>query len=292
MPLLKSVVENLDDVAEELRGYYTEKTDGDKTTYVLNLSDDVTGHPKVTALQNAHERQKQTNAELKTKVSELEAKAVELPEGFSADEWDRLKAFEAEVKERGEDDPDKKKQHEAEIQSVKKMYDDKIERLKTQMENGFRERDGKLKGKDSTIERLVVRDGLAAELAKNGVKKDAIPYVQAKLEKSVKVVDIDGELNAMFETDLGDKPLGEFIAEWVQTDAAKLFVEAPKGGGAPGSGDRSDNGTNPWSHKSWNATVQGRVFVSDKAKAERLAKAAGHKAAIGARRENASDFSK
>ena len=44
---------------------------------------------------------------------------------------------------------------------------------------------------------------------------------------------------------------------------------------------------NPWSRQFWNLAEQGQIFKRDKDKADRLARAAGHKDAMTARIANA-----
>jgi hypothetical protein len=48
-----------------------------------------------------------------------------------------------------------------------------------------------------------------------------------------------------------------------------------------------DAPANPWSKQHWNLTRQGQIYRQDQAEANRLARAAGHKDALSARRENA-----
>ncbi|QYW02037.1 scaffolding protein [Stenotrophomonas phage Siara] len=56
------------------------------------------------------------------------------------------------------------------------------------------------------------------------------------------------------------------------------------GGGAGGANGGGGAEPNPYTHEHWNLTEQGKLLKADPAKADRLAKAAGHEKAIGARR--------
>lgn len=47
------------------------------------------------------------------------------------------------------------------------------------------------------------------------------------------------------------------------------------GGGAKGSGGGKSGSVNPWSAENWNMTEQSKLFTTDRAKAEQMAKAAG-----------------
>jgi len=287
MPKLNAIVENLDDVPDTMRDFYTETKDkDDKTWFVLGLEEDVKSHPLVVSLQRAHEAQKAANRDLRNKMIELETKIDALPEGWNAEEWNRLIELEKQIKEKGgEDDPEKKARHEAEIQSVRKMHEQQVLKINKQMLEGFKERDDKILGLNGKIQHMIIRDGLVRNLAEVGVKKEALPFVQAKLEKSIKVVEDedDGEFKAVVDTDMGELPIDQFISKWANSDEAKLFVEPATGGGAiGGKGQRSGGDTNPWTKSHWDMRRQADILQKDAARADRMAKAAGHPKAPGA----------
>jgi len=283
---LKTVLDNIENLPESVQELYIETKDKDgKVSYILSLDDDVRSHPSVGALQRAHEAQKQANRELKAKVAELEKRVEGLPEDLDPEEWTRLKELENQLKEKGDgDDPEKRKEHEAQVQAVKKMHEQQIERLKKQMADGFAERDAKAKELNTRIQQMVVDDGLTKLLIESGVKKEVLPYVSAKLKQSIKVSEEDGEYVARVDTDLGEQTLTEFIPKWAQSDDAKVFVEQPKGGGAEGGNRRpgSFNDNNPYSKAFWDMSRQADIVKRDPGKADRLARQAGHKRALGA----------
>jgi hypothetical protein len=64
---------------------------------------------------------------------------------------------------------------------------------------------------------------------------------------------------------------------------AERITPYVRGPGWPGI----DDGPNPWSKRHWNLTHRGQIYKGDRAKAERLAQAAGHKNALSARFKNA-----
>ena len=49
----------------------------------------------------------------------------------------------------------------------------------------------------------------------------------------------------------------------------------------------NDEPVNPWSKQYWHLTRQGQIYRQDKAEADRLAQAAGHKDALSARLKTA-----
>jgi len=66
------------------------------------------------------------------------------------------------------------------------------------------------------------------------------------------------------------------------SDGVEVYV---RGSGWPTAATVST--PNPWSREDWNLTGQAKVLKRDRVEADRLAQAAGHKNALGARVENA-----
>jgi len=291
----KAIVDSLDEIEDEAhRGFYKETkikgADGkEKTLFAFDL-EGVDGHPAVTALKNAHERQKAETAKAKARVAELETKVVDLPDGFTVEELNRLQAVDEEVKKNA-NDPDKKKIHDAEVQSVKAMYEQKLAQVVKPGEAALKaEREAHAATKASLRAR-VVGDDLTKALVEAGVDKKYLAATRALLEKSVKVVEEGGKMAAMFETDLGEQPIEQFVPQWAQSDVGKHFLVPAQGSGAQGSEsgsgrkDSTNLANNPYSKAAWNMTNQAQVFKADKAKADRLAKSAGHADALSAKME-------
>lgn len=88
----------------------------------------------------------------------------------------------------------------------------------------------------SYTERLLIENGLSAELAANGVTNAAHAKAAAALIRSTSKIEIavDGDNRS---ATIGGKPLKDFVKEWSGTDDGKNFVTATPngGGGAPGS---------------------------------------------------------
>lgn len=84
-------------------------------------------------------------------------------------------------------------------------------------------------------QRLLVDNGLVSELTKHGVTNPVhIKAASALLRSNVQIV-ADGDNRV---AKVGDKALGDFVAEWAKGDEGKFFVSAPAnaGGSAPGGG--------------------------------------------------------
>jgi hypothetical protein len=69
-------------------------------------------------------------------------------------------------------------------------------------------------------------------------------------------------------------------------DATEIAVRGP-GWPSTATDNVNDAPANPWTRRSWNLTGQAKIFKRDPAEANRLARAAGHKDARSARRQNA-----
>ncbi len=293
MPQLKAVLDSLDDTDEALREFYkkvtVKGTDG-KVREQYELDTEGTDNLSAFApLKNAHERVKAELIAAKTKLTELETKHIDVPEDFTAEEWNRLKAVDETVK-KNPDDPEKKKQHEAEVQSIKAMHDQTIARIKAKSEKELADEKAAHAATKSSLRARVVGDDLRKALIEAGARKEYIKAAQAMLERSIKVKEENGNLIAMVDTDLGEVPIDQFIPQWANSEEGKNFITQARGSDAPGGGSGPNKGSldaNPWAKQSWNQTVQGQVLRQDAAKADRLAKTAGHKGATGARLEDA-----
>jgi hypothetical protein len=289
---LQAVFDSVDDIEESQRDLYKEVTvkgaDG-KSKKVWQL--DLTGADQLAEfapLKNAHERQKTENAELKAKVADLEGRES-LPDGITVEEITRLQAVDKAAKDA--DDPDKRKAHEAEVQSIKTMHEQTIQRIKDKAAADLKAEQAAHEKTKGSLRTRVVRDDLTKALIESGVDKRHLKVARAYLEQSIKVKGDGGDMKAYVETDLGETDIAEFVPQWAQSEEGKLYVTKASGSDATGA-DKGSNRSgsldaNPWSKANWNSTVQAQVWKQDSAKADRLAKSAGHKGAVGARVEDA-----
>lgn len=85
--------------------------------------------------------------------------------------------------------------------------------------------------------KLLVDNGLLAELTAAGVKKELLDGAKALIERQVKV-EQDGENRV---AKVGDKTLKDFVTEWAGSDIGKNYVAAPanSGGGGQGGGGKA-----------------------------------------------------
>lgn len=266
---LKAVLDNIDDLDEVLKGEYTEK----EGKFYLEIAE-INAHPQVIALKNAHERQKQINAEAKTKITELEGKVAALPVDFSVDEWNRLLALDD-----GETDPAKRKAKQDErLTQLRTTYEQQINALKEKYNTDIAAKDAVIDGERS----LRARDSADLALDKAMDKANIDPKfrtaVRALHKSSIKhQIEDDGAVRVYFESDLGEVDPEQFLNSWSQSDDGKIFVSVATGpAGQGGKGGGSGIANNPFTPQFWNKTEQARLR-SDPAKGERYAKAAGFK---------------
>ena len=255
MPL-KAVLENVDDLDEAIRGLYVEQ-DG---RFVLDVDETVEDLPRISTLRNAYKREQEARKGASERLKKLEARVASLPEDFDPAELETLREAVAKA-----GDPGKANEHAAKIR-------EQIEKKFTADLETERARSGKL---ETRLQRMIVDGGLDKALDAAGISAKFKPAARALLkERGIVRLDEDGD-EAIVETDMGPTPVGQFVKDWAASDEGRAFVEAPVGGGANGASRGKFGEPNPFGKGHWNKTTQARLFRDDRAKAERLAKAAG-----------------
>lgn len=128
-----------------------------------------------------------------------------------------------------------------------------------------------------------IADGVRSEAAKLKVVDSALEDVMMYAERVFDVAE-DGTLT----TKDGIQGLTPGLSPnvWLTEMQQKKphWWPVSKGGGAGGGVGGIAAGDNPWSHQGWNLTKQGQELTANPARAEQLAKAAGHQGPVGARR--------
>ena len=117
-----------------------------------------------------------------------------------------------------------------------------VERLSTELGTAGRalketakERDGlkaSLEQESGFARKLLVEGGLSEALARANIAVPFLPAVKAMLAGQVEV-QADGEGRRAV---IGDKALGDYVAQWAASDAGKHYVQAPSNGGSGASG--------------------------------------------------------
>lgn len=254
---LKTIVDNLDDVPEALRGEYKE-IDG---KFVLDI-EGIDAHPSVVNLKTAHERQKTANKTLQTDLTAAKARLEGLPDDFDVDAYEALQA-------------------QAEGKAPAKT-DEQVAQVRAQLEKKHQAELGKKDERIATLEGAVTKatidDGLSKALDEAGVDPAFKPGAMALLKSkgAVKLIEEDGTFKAQVETDMGPMPLAGYVKDWSGSDEGKIYVKKATGGDAPGGNGRTF-ADNPFDPKNPNKTKQQELIVANDAKARQMALAVGVK---------------
>ncbi|MGU3496359.1 hypothetical protein ACLBXM_20145 [Xanthobacteraceae bacterium A53D] len=258
---IKSILDSLDDAPEALRGEY-KQIDG---KFVLDV-EGIDAHPTVVNLKSAHERQKAANKTLTTDLAAAKGRLDGLPDDFDADAYEVLKGL-----AEGKDAP---------------KTDEQVARVREQLERKHQteigKREDRIKALEGQINKAVIDDGLGRALDEAGIDPKFKVAAKAVLKEKgiIKLSEDDGAFSAVVETDMGPMPLGKFVGDWASGDEGKIYVAPPKLDNA-NPGDLRRGEVNPFAKDHWNKSGQGAI--TDPAKAERLAKAAGFRDLAAAR---------
>jgi hypothetical protein len=91
-----------------------------------------------------------------------------------------------------------------------------------------------LAGKEGTLNKLLIDNGLTEALTKAGVAPQYLDAAKALIQSKNKaeIVDVDGNAAAQID----GKNIAEFVTAWSQGDNGKHFVAAPQNGGGGAKG--------------------------------------------------------
>lgn len=263
---LKAVVENLDELDEALRSEYKEVIDPatKAKSYVLDI-ENVQALPDVSRLSTALTKERTEHKNTKNKFAPFSALGD--PAEVQA-KLDRIPELEAAAEGKLDD---------AKINGIVET------RIKTKLAPLEREL-GTLRTtvaeKDKVIEGFTAKE--RSRMISGSVSKAA--REMKVLDTAVEDVELYGERLFEVQEDgsvvtkdgVGVTP-GLTAKQWLEDMQGKRphWFGATAGGGAGGGKGGGSTGPNPFSAEGWNVTEQGNLLRSDRAKAERLAKAAG-----------------
>lgn len=259
---LKAVLDNLDSLDESLHQYYKQNSNG---KYELQVAiEGVAGVKTFTDFNNLNEalrKERNDHRILKDSVASL-GKPVE----DVLKDLDRIPELEA---ARGQVDEEKLQQLvDAKAKSVSAPLEREIAKLKeneTRLTSEVEQhvsRDRSRKVNDSLREACVELKVLP------GAMEDVSMYAE-------RVFEIDANGSIVVKDGVGATP-GLSAKDWLtdmQSKRAHWWGETSNGGARGGKGGAGTS--NPWGKDSWNMTEQGKLYSTDRTKAEQLAKAAG-----------------
>lgn len=260
---LKAALDTLDELDESLHEHY--KKDDKSGKYILDV-EEVTKLPDVERLTTSLNKERTDHKGTKAKLAPFAALGD--PAALQA-QLDRIPELEAAAEGKLDD---------GKINSIVEG------RLKTKLAPLERERDqlkSQLTEKDEVIKTYTVAEtrrkvsGAVTKAARElKVVDTAVEDIEIIGERLFEITE-DGSV--VTKDGVGVTP-GLSPKAWLEDMQAKRphWWGPSVGGGAGGNGKGGGvGGPNPWTAEGWNLTEQGQILRADRAKAERLAKAAG-----------------
>lgn len=267
---LKAQIESLEDVAEGLRPEYKEIQDPTtkKTVYVLDIDGPVDPLPAVRSLKDESARRRIQNTELTNKLAKFTVLGERDPVEILAD-LDRIE--ELKLAAEGKLDDGKINQIvETRVRAKVVPLERELGQLRTQVGE-----------KDKVIEGYTVKErnrmigGALSKAARDlKVVDTAMDDIELYGDRIFEVTD-DGAV--VTKDGVGVTP-GLSPKDWLSDMQAKRphWWGPSAGGGAGGAGGgRGGARSNPWKAESWNMTEQSAIVKNDRARADKLAAAAG-----------------
>ena len=263
---LKAVIENLDDVAEDLRAEYKETVDPKTKAKVFVL--DLEGFdslPSVRKLKDENGQHRIAARDANALVAKF--KAFGEPDEVLA-KLDKLPELEAAAEGKLDD---------AKINTIVET------RVKTKLAPLERElgqaktRVTELEGVNSQLTQAEVRRKVTGAVGRAARDLKVLDSATEDVELyAERLFEVDTDGNVVTKDNVGVNP-GLSPKAWLEDMQAKRphWWPATSGGGAGGGKGGAGFANNPWSGEHWNMTEQGNVMKADRARAERMAKAAG-----------------
>lgn len=262
---LKIKIDTLDEVEDGFHSLYTEQTDG---TFLLTGVDGMKTQEDVDRISAALTKERTNHRTLRNEVAPLLAHgSVEEVVGF----LDRREELEAAATGGGD-----RTKIDAIVEGRIKSRLAPLERERDGLKSKLTEAEGALGEYKTRENERVIGDAIRGATGKTkgfnpAAMEDALLLGSRalSLDEDGRVVTKDG-LDA--ETWLSD----------IQQKKPHWWLGSVGGGASGGNGGNAE--PNPYTHDGWNLTQQGVLMKADPAKADRMARAAGHKQAAGARR--------
>jgi len=161
----------------------------------------------------------------------IKAAVTEATEGLSTKNAELLKELK-EAKKGKQVNPEDLEKLESQIETLQGDLSKAQSELKTAQKTA-KEATEKLGSESAFTQKLLVENGLSAELLKANVTNPVhLKAVQAMLSGQVKIV-AEGDIRKAV---VGDKELSVFVKEWAAGDEGKHFVTAPNNSGGNSQG--------------------------------------------------------
>jgi hypothetical protein len=264
LKMLKAVIDKLEDVAEPLRQFYTERN-GKFELKVEGMKTEA----DVARVQTALDKERTDHTKTKADAKAAKDKLVEFADLDPHEVTEKLAKL-ATLEAAGGGTPDQAKIDALVNQRVEAGIRTKVAPLERELKTTkealtvAESKVGEFTTKDTnrTIDDAVRDAAVAAKVAPSALNDFvALARTNFTVAEDGKVVTKDG-LDAK-----------TFVSDQKQTRAH--FWTPATGAGANGNNGGVDGGVNPFKRETWNMTEQGKLVTTDRAAAERLAVAAG-----------------
>lgn len=269
---LEATVDNLDNVPEALHAEYVQT--GDK--YVLQVNG-MKPQAEFDRLQSTHNTLKNNHNVLVGKVTT--AFGDRPFEEIRAD-LDRIPELEA---GQGQIDEDKLNNM-VEARTRTKLAP--VERERDQAKARVGELEGTVQQLTTQQQRRKISDDVRAAAKKAGVTDEAMDDALRLGRDVFEIREDDGKVVVKEGAEFAQGIEPSVLFADLQSKKPHWFGES-RGGGSSGNRDTNRNASNPFSKANWNMTAQGQLMSADPAKAEQMAKMAGHKDAATAQQADA-----
>lgn len=255
---LKAIIDNLDNVDEKYHDLYDEK-DG---KYVLKPIDGMKSQAEFQTVHSALQKERNDHKSTKGKLSAF----GDLNPDEVRTALDRIPELEAAAEGKLDDAKIEKI-----VEGRLKSKVSPLERELTQAKAQLTEKDNQLVAFQQREKSRTIKDFVEAAARETKVLPTAMEDVVLLAERHLEVT----EDNRVVTKESAPGGAGLDVKAWLsdlQPKRPHWWPASGGGGGRPGEGG---GGENPWTAGAWNKTKQAQIYRDDKAKAERMAKAAG-----------------
>jgi hypothetical protein len=223
-----------DALGDALKAEYQVVSKDGTDTYVLDVTE-IDAHPRVAGLKSAFEKNKRDLETFKTVYDKFkDAGDLDL---------EQARAALARVKEL-EEDPNKSKEKQNELDALRQRLETTHTRAIEQLKNTHTQ---ELTLRDSTIRELTIDNELDKAISAAGFDQRYLKAARAELIlKQPKVVQRDGKFVGIYETDLGEVPISDFVRDFARSPDAEIYMPPSDKGGSgakPGGGGQRPQGS-------------------------------------------------
>jgi hypothetical protein len=222
---LKSVLESIDDLPDEIKKEYVARGD----VFVLDI-EDFGKHPGAVKLKTTLDSLDTKKKAAETDLASLKASISFLPEGFDEDQFKALSTG---------------KTPNADIEAEKARHTAAVQALKDQHKTELAQRDGTIVKLSSSIENGAIDTALRNHLLEVGVEPDLLDGALAVVKPLAKAQKAeDGNVTGVvIDTDLGEVEVADFAKEWA-AGKGKPYIGKAQGPGGQGH-ERPGNRNTP-----------------------------------------------